>query len=89
MNLNHLKTFHHFCRFMNVSRTEEYLNITQSAVSQQLKLFREECGSPLFYRTANTFRLTETGETIFFISKVVFNQIDQMKKVLEKNKPGT
>ena len=74
---------------MNVSRTAEYLNITQSAVSQQLKLFQDECGSPLFYRTASAFTLTETGETVFLLSKVVFNQIDQMKKVLETNKPGT
>jgi len=84
MNLKQLETFHHFCRFSNVSRTAEYLHITQPAVSQQLSAFEAEAGVKLFYREANEYRLTETGEALFLLSKSIFLRLEQMEDVLEK-----
>lgn len=89
MNLKHLETFHHFCRLRGVSQTAQYLHVTQPAISQQLKIFEEECGVKLYYREANRYELTDAGESIFLLSKVIFSRIDQIETLLEKaRKPG-
>ncbi len=84
MNLKHLETFHHFCRFMSVSRAAEFLHVTQPAVSQQLSLFQSECGATLFYREGNDFRLTETGEEVFLLTKRIFSRVNQIESLLER-----
>ena len=83
MNLTHLEIFYHFCRFMGMSRTADYLHVTQPAVSQQLRNFQAECGVTLFYRQANEYRLTETGETLFLLSKRIFSRVRQVEDLLE------
>ena len=57
MNLKHLETFHHFCRFNSMSQAANYLHVSQPAVSQQLRIFEEECGVKLFYRCRIKFLL--------------------------------
>jgi DNA-binding transcriptional LysR family regulator len=84
MNLKHLETFHYFCQFMSMTRAAAFLHISQPAVSQQLKSFEEECGVKLFYRETNQYRMTETGEAIFLVSKRVFNRIQQIDGLLHK-----
>ncbi len=84
MNLKQLEAFHHFCRFKNVSRTAEYLHVTQPAVSQQLSAFEAEAGVKLFCRERNEYHLTETGEELFLLSKRIFLRLEQMDDILEK-----
>ncbi|MBI5252728.1 MAG: LysR family transcriptional regulator [Desulfomonile tiedjei] len=84
MNLNHLETFHYFCKFLSMSRTADQLHVSQPAVSQQLRIFQTECGVQLFYRDCQTYKLTETGEALFLISKRVFARVEQMEELLEK-----
>lgn len=82
MNLKHLETFHHFCRFMTVSRTADHLNVTQPAVSQQLRNFESECGVKLFYRDHEGYHLTPTGEAIFLVTKRIFSRVSQIEQLL-------
>lgn len=89
MNLRHLETYHHFCRFNSMSQTAEYLHVSQPAVSQQLKTFEEECGVKLFYREANRYKLTEVGESLFLLSKIVFSRVEQMEIVIEQARKPT
>lgn len=90
MNLKHLETFHHFCRFSSMTQAADHLNISQPAVSQQLKSFEEECGVKLFFREANRYKLTDVGESLFLLSKVIFSRVDQMETLLEKaRKPAS
>jgi LysR family transcriptional regulator, putative pyruvate carboxylase regulator len=88
MNLKQLEIFHHFCRFKNVSRTAEYLHVTQPAISQQLSAFESEAGVKLFCREANEYRLTETGEELFLLSKPMFLRLGQIEDVLRKARKG-
>ena len=83
MNLKHLETFYHFCRFMTMSRAADHLNVSQPAVSQQLSLFQAEAGVKLFYREANEYKLTDTGEALFLLSKRIFSRIGQIEDLLE------
>lgn len=89
MNLRHLETFHWFCRFLSMSRTAEHLNISQPAVSQQLKSFEAECQVKLFYRENNQYRLTETGDALYLLSKRVFSRVEQMDELLAKSRQDT
>ncbi len=84
MNLKHLETFHFFCRFASMTKAAESLNISQPAVSQQLRSFEEECGVKLYYREANQYKLTDVGEELFLLTKRIFCRVDQIDGVLEK-----
>jgi len=86
MNLKHLETFHFFCKFRSMSRTADWLNVTQPAVSQQLSAFQAECGVKLFYRQAGEYRLTETGEEIYLISQRILSRVAQIEDLLEKTR---
>ncbi|MEW6349777.1 MAG: LysR family transcriptional regulator [Thermodesulfobacteriota bacterium] len=89
MNLRHLETYFHFCRFLSVSKTAEFLHITQPAVSQQLRGFEDECGVKLFYRYGGAYRLTETGEELFLLAKSAFARVEQIEAALEKARKAT
>ncbi len=89
MNLKHLETYHYFCKFLSVSRTAEHLHVTQPAVSQQLRSFEAECGAKLFYREALRYKLTEVGEAVFLLNKVIFSRVDQINALLEKTRKST
>ncbi len=89
MNLKQLEIFHHFCRFKNISRTAEYLHVTQPAVSQQLSAFESGAGVKLFCREANEYVLTETGEALFLLSKPIFLRLGQIEDVLGKARTAT
>ena len=89
MNLKHLETFHYFCRFRSMSQAARQLHVTQPAVSQQLKSFEAECGTKLFYREANQYKLTEAGQTIFLVSKSIFVRVAQLNSLLEKTRRST
>jgi DNA-binding transcriptional LysR family regulator len=82
MNLKHLETFHHFCRYLTVSRTAEHLNVTQPAVSQQLRNFEAECGTKLFHRDHDGYHLTPTGEAVFLLTKRIFSRVSQIERLL-------
>ncbi len=90
MNLKHLETFYHFCRFKSMSQAADSLHITQPAVSQQLRSFEEQCGVKLFFREANQYKLTDVGESIWLLGKVIFSRVDQIEALLENaRKPAS
>jgi DNA-binding transcriptional LysR family regulator len=89
MNLKHLETFHYFCKFMSMSRAADHLNVTQPAVSQQIRSFQTECGIQLFYREAHVYKLTETGEALFLLSKSIFSRVEQAEELLAKARQTT
>jgi DNA-binding transcriptional LysR family regulator len=89
MNLKHLEIFHHFCLSRSMKETAKRLNVTQPAVSQQLKTFEEECGVKLFFREANQYKLTEMGETTFLLTKRIFARVEQIETLLSKARKGT
>ena len=59
-----LNAFIAVAREGNVSRAAEKLNLTQPAVSLQLKRLAEETGLVLFTRTANGLELTSDGTAL-------------------------
>ncbi len=63
-NINELHAFAMVAREGSVSRAAEILNLTQPAVSQQIKRLARETGMTLFERTGSGLRLTQDGAAL-------------------------
>jgi LysR family transcriptional regulator, glycine cleavage system transcriptional activator len=59
-----IRVFESVARHGNFSRAAAELNMTQSAVSYQIKLLESFVGAPLFVRQARGVVLSEKGETV-------------------------
>jgi LysR family glycine cleavage system transcriptional activator len=59
--LNWLRSFEAAARHLSFTAAAEELNITQSAVSQQVKLLEHHLGQALFLRRPRSLRLTDAG----------------------------
>lgn len=60
--LNWLRTFEAAARLLNFSAAGRELNMTQSAVSQQIRLLEHHLGEPLFVRAHRKVVLTHSGK---------------------------
>lgn len=61
MNTTQLECFLAVANHLNFSRAAEQLQITQPAVSHQIKTLEDELGVKLFIRTSKSVRLTQEG----------------------------
>lgn len=64
INLNLLPVLDEVIRQRNLTRAAEALNLTQSAVSNSLKLLREHFQDEILIRDGRNMRLTEFGESL-------------------------
>jgi LysR family glycine cleavage system transcriptional activator len=60
--LNSLRVFEVAARRLSFTRAAEELNVTNAAVSHQIKLLEDHLGIDLFVRSNNVLKLTEAGE---------------------------
>lgn len=61
--LQWLRAFESSARYLSFTRAAEELNITQSAVSQQIKLLENFLGESLFIRAVRSLRLTNVASS--------------------------
>lgn len=61
LNYHHLRYFHAVARDGNLTRTAERLNVSQSALSTQIKQLEGRLGHALFERVGRRLELTEVG----------------------------
>ncbi|MEO0544911.1 MAG: LysR family transcriptional regulator [Pseudomonadota bacterium] len=61
LNYHHLRYFQAVAHEGNLTRAAEQLNVSQSALSVQIKQLEERIGQPLFDRVGRTLKLTEAG----------------------------
>lgn len=64
MDLKHLKSFLHVAELGSLSRAAERLNVTQPALSRQIRLLEQDLGTALFHRTGRGVRLSEAGAVL-------------------------
>ena len=62
--LNALRTFEAAARYLSFTRAAEELNVTQAAVSHQIKGLEERLGVPLFRRLNRALLLTDEGQAL-------------------------
>ena len=63
--LRALQCFEAVARLNSFSKAAEHLNVTQSAVSHQVRLLEDYLGETLFNRQGRSFSLTKVGERYF------------------------
>jgi LysR family glycine cleavage system transcriptional activator len=83
--LNALRAFDAVAQHLSFTRAAEALNVTQSAVSHQVRLLEDFLGKPLFHREAHGLSLTESGKSL---SPVVRTAFDSLTMAVDEMKSG-
>ncbi len=73
--LGWLRTFEAAARHLSFTGAARDLNMTQSAVSQQIKSLEYHLGKPLFHRRPRALELTETGITYLPVVREAFRTL--------------
>lgn len=74
--LNWLRAFEATARHLSFSLAAKELNVTQSAVSQHIKLLEHHVKTPLFVRNPKHLMLTETGKRYLPLVSHAFSQLE-------------
>jgi len=84
MELRHLRYFVTAAEERSVSRAAARMNISQPAVSRQLRDLENELGVKLFLREPQGLRLTESGETALLHAKDLLRRAKVMEAALKR-----
>ncbi len=88
MEIWQLRTFRVIAETLNFTRASEKLNLTQSAVSHQIKALEEELGEPLFIRAKSGVILTRAGKiTLEYANRILAEAEELRETVSGKEKP--
>jgi LysR family transcriptional activator of nhaA len=72
LNFHHLHYFWAVAREGHLTRAAGQLNVSQSALSAQIKQLEEQLGLPLFTRQGRTLELTEAGRVALAYADTIF-----------------
>ncbi|MBI1208791.1 MAG: transcriptional regulator GcvA [Azospirillum sp.] len=73
--LNAIRAFEAAARHLSFTRAAGELNVTQAAISHQIKGLEERLGTPLFHRQSRGLVLTEAGQHLLPPVREAFDQI--------------
>lgn len=76
--LNALRAFEASARHLSFTRAGLELNVTQAAVSQQVRLLEEQLGLELFIRLSRGLALTDEGLALLPVLSRSFDQIESL-----------
>jgi LysR family transcriptional activator of nhaA len=82
LNYNHLRYFHAVAHAGSLTRAAQQLNLSQSALSVQLKALEAQLGHALFQREARRMVLTEAGKIALDYADTVFAAGDALQQTL-------
>ncbi len=78
LNYHHLHLFRAVAHDGNLTRTAERLNLSQSAISVQIRKLEERLGHPLFDRRGRQLHLTEAGRIALDHADAIFAVGDEL-----------
>ena len=90
----HWLNYHHLLYFWTVARTGSVtracleLNLTQPAVSAQLRTLERRLGQKLFAKSGRGLRLTEFGHLVFRYADEIFRAGRELQETLAGRPPG-
>lgn len=84
INFELYKVFYYVAKFLSFSKASEELFITQSAVSQSIKVLEGKLKCQLFFRNTKKVKLTVEGTTLFGHIEQAFNFIKSGERTLEE-----
>ncbi|WP_265519776.1 LysR family transcriptional regulator [Nitratireductor luteus] len=88
LNFHHLRYFHTVAHEGNLTRAAQRLNVSQSAVSSQIRQLEERLGQSLFERRGRTLVLTEAGRIALDHADAIFAAGDELLNTLGERPSG-
>ncbi len=82
MELWQLRTFRVVAETLNFTKAGERLNLTQSAVSHQIKALENDLGEPLFLRSKRGVKLSQKGKVALEHAERILNEAAAMREGL-------
>jgi len=89
LELRHLRTLAALREAGNLSRAAQLLNLTQSALSHQLKGLEEHYGIELFARKSNPLAFGAAGQRLLKLADLVLPQVDEADRDLRRLVDGS
>lgn len=80
MELSQLRTFREVAEALSFTRAAQKLNMTQSAVSHQIKALERELGEPLFIRAKRGVRLSDAGQLALAYAERILEEADALRE---------
>jgi LysR family transcriptional activator of nhaA len=84
LNFHHLRYFQTVAHEGNLTRAAERLNVSQSAVSTQLRQLEERLGQALFERRGRGLHLTEAGRITLDYADAIFASGEELVATLKQ-----
>jgi len=75
MDLHQLRVFQAAVKSGGFTRASEQLHLSQSTVSQHIKMLEEELGCPLFLRVGKRVLVTEAGRVLLQYAETIFRDL--------------
>ena len=79
-----LKIFHTVAQLKSFTKAGQVLNLTQPAITFQIKNLEDHFQTRLFYRDANKISLTPSGKVLFRHVKNILDEYENAKKEIAK-----
>ncbi len=88
LELRHLRTLSALRSAGSLVRAAQLLNLTQSALSHQIKLLEDRYGTPLFERKSQPIVFTATGARLLELADLVLPRIEQAEREVARLSQG-
>lgn len=88
LNYHHLRYFRAIANEGSLTRAAERLNLSQSALSTQLRSLEASLGQPLFHRQNKSLVLTEAGRIALDYAQSIFRSGEELLDVLKNQAAG-
>lgn len=89
MELWQLRTFRVIAETLNFTQAAKQLNLTQSAVSHQIKALETELGEPLFIRAKRGVKLSESGKLALEHAERILDEAEALREHVSGHKLPT
>lgn len=86
MDWDKLRIFHAVADAGSLTHAGDTLNLSQSAVSRQIRALEESLNAPLFHRHARGLILTEQGELLFDATRAMAQRLDAAEARIRDSK---
>ncbi len=87
--LNSLRAFEAAARHCNFRKAADELNVSQSAISHQLKLLESRLGIELFHRSVHSVELSEAGLLYYPVLRDAFDRMSDVTERIRLNTEST
>ena len=82
MNHTQLRAFHAVATTGGFTKAADFLNVTQPAVTRQIKALEDDYGIALFHRRGHRLELTESGQNLYAVSQRIFGLIAEAENIV-------